>query len=815
MVNEYETNPVASDSEDEKRIYKAEARASRKAKSERGLRRGRWRGGYLYSRRGFGYRRMTEAAATTSQTQNQPTKRQGNCFICHGEGHWKFECPSAKAANSSNNKISSYSFPSACQSNILIHDQSSEESKKSPDEEVKVSPVGRLNQELNKWKEITDDSYILDVIEHGYQLPLKDNPPGTVLRNNRSARDNMFFVKEEVKNLVSRGVVSQVHEAPKVVNPLTVAYNKKGKPRLVLDCRHVNQYLHTFKFKYEDIKIAEEMFEKGSFLFTYDLKSAYHSIDINLKHRSLLGFAVHDGGKTKWYVFNSLPFGIASAGHIFTKVLRVVVAFWRAKGHKIIMFLDDGIGGAKTLDEAVRSSNFARETLLTLGFLLAEEKCQWEPTRQAVWLGYYIDMHEARLYITEERIKRLEIFIDSVLSQIEKDQYSLIHVKVLASVVGQIISLQHVIGKKVRLLTRQMYKCILSRASWNAPVFVSEAAKSELLFWKTNARGLNDKGKSLYGKTFYELGVYADASSTGYGGFIEPYGHILTSSSMKAFGKFQKEYELEARVDTTLTKCTQNPPDAGSESSEMSLERTPEVGFEMPPEVGFDRPPEVGVETIPEMGCGSKPEAIKVKNQNHDKFVFNSYTENDEKSIERHGAEPLKNMSEVCKGDIQTPTGTQHVSGIVFGDWSREEKLKSSTWRESETVRRVLKSNIKDLKNKKIKVFSDNKNVQSVLQIGSRISELQEIACDINELCETNGITLCPEWIPRADNQMADDLSRFGDCDDWSVSDSVFHDLDAKWGLHTFDRFASNYKTKCCNFKDRRCVYINIPPQSN
>ena len=101
---------------------------------------------------------------------------------------------------------------------------------------------------------------------------------------------------------------------------------------------------------------------------------------------------------------------------------------------------------------------------------------------------------------------------------------------------------------------------------------------------------------------------------------------------------------------------------------------------------------------------------------------------------------------------------------------------------------RVLKSNIKDLKNKKIKVFSDNKNVQSVLQIGSRISELQEIACDINELCEKNGITVYPEWIPSADNQMADDLSRFGDCNDWSVSDSVFHDLDAKWGyIHSMD----------------------------
>ena len=50
-VAEYETNPIASDSEDEKRIYRAEARASRKSRFDRGGKRGRWRG-HPY-RRGF------------------------------------------------------------------------------------------------------------------------------------------------------------------------------------------------------------------------------------------------------------------------------------------------------------------------------------------------------------------------------------------------------------------------------------------------------------------------------------------------------------------------------------------------------------------------------------------------------------------------------------------------------------------------------------------------------------------------------------------------------------------------------------------
>ena len=93
-----------------------------------------------------------------------------------------------------------------------------------------------------------------------------------------------------------------------------------------------------------------------------------------------------------------------------------------------------------------------------------------------------------------------------------------------------------------------------------------------------------------------------------------------------------------------------------------------------------------------------------------------------------------------------------------------------------------------------------------MLQIGTRVSELQDIACDINELGKTNGIMLCPQWIPRVDDQLADDLSRFGDCNNSSVSDHAFHELDAKLGFHSFDRFASRYNTKCSIFNSRFLV---------
>ena len=168
--------------------------------------------------------------------------------------------------------------------------------------------------------------------------------------NNKTARGNMTFVKEEVCKLLKKGFVAEVKEAPFVVNPLTVAYNRAGKPRLELDCRHLNQFLVLYKFKLEDINTAVEMFDEGSYLCCFDLKGTYHHISIRPDTRKNLEFAITEWGITRYYVFCVPAFGIATAGFIFSKLLRVFVKYLRGQGHKVVMYLDDGIGGQNKYD---------------------------------------------------------------------------------------------------------------------------------------------------------------------------------------------------------------------------------------------------------------------------------------------------------------------------------------------------------------------------------------------------------------------------------------------------------------------------------
>ena len=66
--------------------------------------------------------------------------------------------------------------------------------------------------------------------------------------------------------------ISETPFIPNIVNPLTVAINKAGKLRLVLDCRHIDLHLFKFKCCYEDQIIASELFEKGDFLVYFQLE---------------------------------------------------------------------------------------------------------------------------------------------------------------------------------------------------------------------------------------------------------------------------------------------------------------------------------------------------------------------------------------------------------------------------------------------------------------------------------------------------------------------------------------------------------------
>ena len=95
-----------------------------------------------------------------------------------------------------------------------------------------------------------------------------------------------------------------------------------GKLCLVLNLRHLNQFLRKDRFKYEDLRVAIVMFENDNFVFKFDLKSGYYHLDIFEEHQKYLGFAWKLDGVVQFLVFTVLSFGLATACYAFTKLMR-------------------------------------------------------------------------------------------------------------------------------------------------------------------------------------------------------------------------------------------------------------------------------------------------------------------------------------------------------------------------------------------------------------------------------------------------------------------------------------------------------------
>ncbi|XP_060077421.1 uncharacterized protein LOC132556975 [Ylistrum balloti] len=373
-----------------------------------------------------------------------------------------------------------------------------------------------LRRAFDEWERIDACPVVLDIIRYGNKLPLYQIPDVIVLGNNKSARDNALFVRNEILSLLEKRCISEVTVRPRVINPLTVAGNTK-KLRLVLDCRHVNPCLHKFRFRFEDSAVALELLRKGDWLFSFDLKSAYHHIEIFSDHREYLGFSWDFVGVTKYFVLNVLPFGLSTAGYVFSKVTRELIEYWRSKGHKVIMYLNDGLGGHGLQEQALKLSNEVKVDLNRFGFLIADEKCSWKPCLEADWLGLVWKMGEGKVYITEKRLSKLECSLRAVLASQGGDAKG-VTARALAGVVGQIISMKVGIGPVTRLMTRYMYANVLAKASWDSRIYITSDALFEVRFWLENVRSLN--GRVIEQPKSHDVAVFSDASGIGYGGYM-------------------------------------------------------------------------------------------------------------------------------------------------------------------------------------------------------------------------------------------------------------------------------------------------------
>ena len=141
--------------------------------------------------------------------------------------------------------------------------------------------------------------------------------------------------------------------SPRLVMPLIVEPKpgRPGKFRLIHDCRHLNKLLDKWPFKMENLTDFVKQLSLMDKLFSIDIESAYHHVEVAPRHRTLLGFRFE--GTT--YVYTVLPFGLTTSASVFCAFTAVTAKAVRDSGlvSALIVYVYDfgGSGGQERDNE--------------------------------------------------------------------------------------------------------------------------------------------------------------------------------------------------------------------------------------------------------------------------------------------------------------------------------------------------------------------------------------------------------------------------------------------------------------------------------
>ncbi len=177
-------------------------------------------------------------------------------------------------------------------------------------------------------------------------------------------------------------------------------------------------------------------------------------------------------------------------------------------------------------------------------------------------------------------------------------------------------------------------------------------------------------------------------------------------------------------------------------------------------------------------------------------------------NIDRYNGAPMWHQSEVQI--LQTDASDLAWGGVfqhhkAAGTFSVTEQKYHIMYKEMLAVLLALRSLKGHLGGKRLRLQTDNTTVVAYLENGGgSLADLNLIVKEIwAELQLQGAILVSTEWIRGAtQNQMADQLSREIDWDDWGLMPDVFQLITTKWHL-TIDRFANHQNHKLPRFNSR------------
>jgi hypothetical protein len=269
------------------------------------------------------------------------------------------------------------------------------------------------------WAEIGASDWLVRQLRFGLQLPWRRKPPRSarVCSYNLSPND-LGFACDEVRRWMMAGFCRRASASDLLeisrrgrVSPAFVT-TTASKPRLVIDYTVVNECMEERTFRMDQLSDLAPSLRRDDCLFKADIKDAYYHLRLRKEDQLFLSFSV--GGVV--YVPACLNCGLSVAPWFFTKAMRPVVSYLRARGHRVFSYLDDFFGAGSTArndhpateDDTLRAGKDIRVLFARLGLTLHPTKSNFAGSRALEILGILVDTRRAQFLLSPEKLRKIE-----------------------------------------------------------------------------------------------------------------------------------------------------------------------------------------------------------------------------------------------------------------------------------------------------------------------------------------------------------------------------------------------------------------------
>lgn len=273
---------------------------------------------------------------------------------------------------------------------------------------------GCLREFAHQWQQQGANHNILKLITGG-RIPFLRKPPlqypdSHVLRKYTTKKS------KEMTNIISQLKQQKILETPPIINPgflchMFLVNKSDGGIRPIFDLRRLNLFVATKHFQLISQVDIRNFLQMNDWSVKIDIHQAYFHLPIAETHRRFLRIFYNN----ELLQLTALPFGLSSAPKMFATVSNWIAEILRARGFRILVYLDDFLLVNQDQQTLVSQVAETLSLLKTLGWHVNYNKSILEPSHEVEYLGLIWNTQENKIKLPGKKAMKIKLIISKLL----------------------------------------------------------------------------------------------------------------------------------------------------------------------------------------------------------------------------------------------------------------------------------------------------------------------------------------------------------------------------------------------------------------